>query len=785
MLELIETEAAMAALGAVPPGRYDTWLQVPDWQHRLEELEGERKEAAAQIARLESDIRQLTTTVSQAELRGDVQAWRLRAKELQMSIQQWEEAVKLSLRAEDEGAKVLHRIPFEVDAAGLAYLASLTAGGELQQSARAYEQAASARSEATRQLDVALSWEGEQRQSFESHARLGSASDQDARLAIEARDVELRDAEHGYRTDFERLLDWRDAAGRESQPDLQVPQAARWIRPAIVLVSAAGVAIEAVSHQFFASGVLAVALLLSLILTLSSLRSARAASERSRPNPPYLTRWKGAVAFDTVDTILEQISREIRDVELERRHLERTKSLLRDYEEAVYRRRLCESECDAALKTYREAESSYKASLKDLHLPAGLWTSTELVQFAESARARLHWKGVQDESEQVVKEASERVFSQLLKLQAWLSASEHLDEPDLEGAVAYALCQRDSCSAAHFAIDTLVQVLARWEQMVETALQDAMSCERLKEKREALLSEVERMDSEIAACDQSVRRVYRELGVVGAEDYRFCMEREAKRRTLQQRRERALQTLVVECSGERRAFRVVQKASKSTLATLQAEVSALRDTLDRRDETVKSLQEELWTIDRSLEESQLGLAGDDLRWQAQQLEGEIAELKRNFAAMAIVKSLSVRARVAVESEQSSPLLARASEYLASITGNRYPLLRVPLGSDGLQHVYLVNGAGQTFTMTEVSRGTREQVYLALRLAVISQYREQGVILPVVLDDPLVNFDDERAQKVMDLLVEEGREQPIIYLTCHERRLSDVQSRAGVHLIPMK
>ncbi|MFB5190075.1 AAA family ATPase [Alicyclobacillus fastidiosus] len=785
VLELLEVEAGMAALGAVPGGHYDTWAQVPFWRRRIAELAGERNRAADQIARLESDIRHLAKTASQAELRGDVQAWRLRAQELQTSVQQWEDAVKRSLHAKDEGAKALRGIPHAFDSVGMARLAELTAAGELIREAKAYEQAVSTRSEAARQLQVALSWEAEQRQSLEAQARLASASEQDARAAIEAQDVELRDLEHGYRKDFERLLDWRDAASSRSQPVGRVSPMARSIRPLIVLVSAAGVAVEAASHQFFAAGILAVAFVLSLVSALSGLRSAKAGAMRNQAQPPYLTRWKGAVEKGSVDAILEQISRKIQEVELQRRHLERTKSLLRDYEEAIYRRRLCESECAAALKTEREVESSYQASLDGVHLTGGLWTSAELVQFAESARARLHWQSVQDGAEQVLKEASERVVKELLTLQVWISEREILNEPDLERAVSYALSHRDSTSAAQSAIASLLQVLARREQMIEQALQDAVTCEGLKEKREALVSEVERMDLEIASCQQSVERVYRELGIVVPEDFDLSMERETARRRLQQRRERLLQALVVECTGERRAFRVVQKASQSSLAALHAEVSSLRDTFERRGETVESLQEELWAIDRSLEESQLGLAGDGLRWQAQQLEGEIVELKQNFAAMAIVKSLSVRARVAVESEQSSPLLAKASEYLADITANRYPLLRVPLGSDGLQHVYLVNGEGQTFAMTEVSRGTREQVYLALRLAVIRQYREQGIILPVVLDDPLVNFDDDRAQRVMDLLVEESRQQPIIYLTCHERLLSDVQSRAGVHLISMK
>jgi hypothetical protein len=70
----------------------------------------------------------------------------------------------------------------------------------------------------------------------------------------------------------------------------------------------------------------------------------------------------------------------------------------------------------------------------------------------------------------------------------------------------------------------------------------------------------------------------------------------------------------------------------------------------------------------------------------------------------------------------------------------------------------------------LSRGTREQVFLALRLALVRDLQRHGVQLPVVMDDALVNFDDERARSAARVLVDFVSDQPgrrqMLVFTCH-------------------
>lgn len=76
-----------------------------------------------------------------------------------------------------------------------------------------------------------------------------------------------------------------------------------------------------------------------------------------------------------------------------------------------------------------------------------------------------------------------------------------------------------------------------------------------------------------------------------------------------------------------------------------------------------------------------------------------------------------------------------------------------------------------------SSGTRDQVYLAARLAMAGYLSSGKVRLPLVLDDPLAAFDDDRFSRAMEMLVDKvSRRHQVILLSCHEARHRTWQER---------
>ncbi len=119
-------------------------------------------------------------------------------------------------------------------------------------------------------------------------------------------------------------------------------------------------------------------------------------------------------------------------------------------------------------------------------------------------------------------------------------------------------------------------------------------------------------------------------------------------------------------------------------------------------------------------------------------------------------------------------LTVAVELFSRMTCGKYRRIWAPLGE---KRLVVEDDLGQNFPVQSLSRGTREQLLLAVRLAVVGELARQGIILPVILDDVLVNFDEQRSRATIDLLLELAeRGQQILFFTCQNHLAQQFASR---------
>ena len=124
-------------------------------------------------------------------------------------------------------------------------------------------------------------------------------------------------------------------------------------------------------------------------------------------------------------------------------------------------------------------------------------------------------------------------------------------------------------------------------------------------------------------------------------------------------------------------------------------------------------------------------------------------------------------RSTYERDRQPRTLAEASELLKRLTEERYHRIWTPLGEETLM---VDDREGNTFELSWISRGAREQLFIALRLALASEFARHGSVLPLILDDVLVNFDSSRAWSAMHVLkdvADSGAGRQIFVFTCHE------------------
>ena len=79
--------------------------------------------------------------------------------------------------------------------------------------------------------------------------------------------------------------------------------------------------------------------------------------------------------------------------------------------------------------------------------------------------------------------------------------------------------------------------------------------------------------------------------------------------------------------------------------------------------------------------------------------------------------------------------------------------------------------GSNVHLSEMSDGTRDQLFLAFRLASVEHYSQNAEPLPLVADDVLVHFDDDRGRATLELLAELGSTTQVLLFTHHESVLA--------------
>ena len=154
-----------------------------------------------------------------------------------------------------------------------------------------------------------------------------------------------------------------------------------------------------------------------------------------------------------------------------------------------------------------------------------------------------------------------------------------------------------------------------------------------------------------------------------------------------------------------------------------------------------------------------------LRLQSAALDCEAKMLKNNWKVWATSEIVSSRVRDNYETQRQPETLRDASQWLEDITAGAYTRIWTPLGEDLL---YVDDGSGQSWSIDSLSRGTRESIFLSLRLALVRAYQNEGVSLPLILDDVLVNYDLGRAQNAIGALRRFADEVgQVLFFTCHQ------------------
>ena len=224
-------------------------------------------------------------------------------------------------------------------------------------------------------------------------------------------------------------------------------------------------------------------------------------------------------------------------------------------------------------------------------------------------------------------------------------------------------------------------------------------------------------------------------------------------------------------------------AAEEAGETWESLADSLAAAIARRDETISEAEElrgTIGTLDSEIRHLQEGPTADRMTGKIKAVKQRIREVRESRDRAFVLARLVREADRRFRDEHRPDLLLRAADHLRHITRGRYD--RIELGSPGNESLYL---HGPTTTEARrvgesLSQGTREQVYMALRLAIVDHLDADGERLPLFMDETLVNWDAWRRDRAFELIERVAERRQVFLFTCHPAMAAELEDRgAGI------
>lgn len=214
-------------------------------------------------------------------------------------------------------------------------------------------------------------------------------------------------------------------------------------------------------------------------------------------------------------------------------------------------------------------------------------------------------------------------------------------------------------------------------------------------------------------------------------------------------------------------------SSDEKMASAQTEKEQLEVELN-------NINEKLGSVKEGLEHTEGLDRLDDLKGEIMAVEEEIKEIRVKRDRIELLKNILIEADRQYREENQPDILKKAGRYLSLITGARYTSLMMDDSGAGL---IVRREDGSIVDLSRaLSRGTKEQIYLSLRLALVEHLDVAGEHIPIFLDEAFVNWDGCRSDNFINMLQDIASLRQVFIFTCHDSFAEKFKSLSGVQTV---
>ncbi|MFC5452510.1 AAA family ATPase [Paenibacillus aestuarii] len=303
--------------------------------------------------------------------------------------------------------------------------------------------------------------------------------------------------------------------------------------------------------------------------------------------------------------------------------------------------------------------------------------------------------------------------------------------------------------------------LKRWKEQEQEQLQQLEVQQRLQqqlaegeqellavqEDRQRLLERLQQLLAEGSAADGEALRKH---------------EREQVERSKLRDEETALQAHLESLLGSSQLPDFAALMESHGEEDLTQRYLAVESELVATTEEANQLRQEVGRLSGMIGQLEQGTEHADRLLQVEALRAAVAQQVEHYAVASFASLLMKKARDVYERERQPGVLQQASVYFEQMTNGRFVQIKAPFGE---QRLIVIRAGGQALETHQLSRGTAEQLYLSMRFALAQEYAGRAV-LPLVMDDILVNFDEERMESCLRVMADVSQRHQVLLFTCH-------------------
>ncbi|MFT3924955.1 MAG: AAA family ATPase [Myxococcales bacterium] len=210
----------------------------------------------------------------------------------------------------------------------------------------------------------------------------------------------------------------------------------------------------------------------------------------------------------------------------------------------------------------------------------------------------------------------------------------------------------------------------------------------------------------------------------------------------------------------------------------RARLLELEDELEQLDQEIAELNQAIGSKEAGLNLLEQPSGAVSLAEEVQSDLSHVRQLVRRYLEVRLSQALLKREVDLYRTQHQGPVLARANQLFPRLTLQRYRGLDVEFDERDEAVLCAVRQDGKTVRVAGLSDGTRDQLYLALRVASIERFLQHNSPLPLILDDAFVHFDDQRAEAALVVLAELCARTQVLLFTHHHRMVELAKNALG-------